>query len=87
METTLLIITSLTLASSIVGPLILAGAAFINRIRKSDCCGGHIELDAAQKSPKIPNEMSTIDKPEITNELQPKESTLNKLMNLLKQNK
>lgn len=79
MEVPLIVISSLTLASSIIAPLIIAGASFINRIRKSDCCGGHVELDAPKSSPKL--------EPETKPELQPVPSTLNKLVNFLKLNK
>lgn len=84
MEIASIVIASLALASSIITPLIIAGASFINRIRKSDCCGGHVELDA-QKTPTT-NEIPNINNSELINQLQPTPSVLNKLTNLFKNN-
>ncbi len=36
------------LATIIVTPSIIIFDKFINRLRKSDCCGGHIELDPSR---------------------------------------
>ena len=43
-EISIIVISSLSLVASLVTPLIGATVLFMNRITKSDCCLGHIEL-------------------------------------------
>lgn len=82
MEIASIVLASLALASSIVTPLIIASASFINRVRKSDCCGGHIELDAQKQS--TVNEIPNINTPESISQLKPTSSILSKFTNLFK---
>lgn len=48
MEVAGLIIGCIALAGSIVSPLIMATALFINRIKDSECCGSQIHLTETQ---------------------------------------
>ena len=49
---TSLVLASLSLVASVVSPIIIATGAFINRIKRSDCClGGHIELESPKNPP------------------------------------
>jgi hypothetical protein len=44
MDIATIIITSITLVTSCLGPLIPACAYLISHIRKSECCGGKLEI-------------------------------------------
>lgn len=54
MEVATIVISSIALASSILSPLIVAGAMFINRIKKSSCCFGTSGIELMDK-PSSPN--------------------------------
>lgn len=54
MEVAAIVLSSLSLVGSIVSPLIVAIAYFINRIKVSDCCGSHVELTPQQTQPINP---------------------------------
>ena len=45
-----IVLSGISLAGSIVAPLVVAGALFINRIKSSDCFGGHLELDPSKQN-------------------------------------
>jgi hypothetical protein len=74
---TAIVLASLSLASSVLGPLILASAYFINRIKKSDCLGAHIELTEPNLNPPV-NLESNQPMPTVT------PSFINKIQGLIK---
>lgn len=41
----IIVLISLNIVTFLVSPLVIAGGIFIKRISKSDCCGGHLELN------------------------------------------
>jgi hypothetical protein len=61
MEVAGIVLGSISLVSSVVSPLIVAGAVFISRIRKSQCCGGSIELDKQNQQPSPVNKIVSKD--------------------------
>ena len=77
MEIASIVLASVALVGSIITPIIVATATFINRIKESDCCGGHIELETNKKDEKD-------EKYKNEQELPKTESILNKINNLLK---
>lgn len=73
---TIIVLSSLSLAASLISPLIIATSEFIKRIKKSDCCGGHIEL-ASQQHINVP-------KPEEKVELPKQDDLFNRFKDLFK---
>jgi hypothetical protein len=47
-----LVLACLSLVASVITPVVVAGAAFISRIKHSECCGGDIDL--ADPTPNQP---------------------------------
>ena len=83
MEIASIVLASLSLAGSIISPLIISAGAFITRIKKSDCCfgGAHIEMD----SPKNPPLNLDPNQPQVpVPQVEPTPSFMNKIQNLLK---
>lgn len=48
----------LTCTTALTTPLIIAISNFITRIKKSDCCGSHVELSEIQELKKQIKEMN-----------------------------
>ena len=42
----IIILSAVNIVASLVSPIILATAYFINRIKTSDCCNSHLELSS-----------------------------------------
>ena len=46
-----LVIACLSLVASVITPIILATSHFIDRVNKSTCCGGEVDLDPVNPIP------------------------------------
>ena len=70
---TSIVLASVSLAASIITPIIVAGAHFINRVVQSDCCCGlgHVELTPEQQQQDV-------------QKIEKQKSILNKLNDLIK---
>lgn len=60
MEVASIVLASVSLVASIIAPVVMATALFINRIRKSDCCGAHLELDKQNSSNQLDNQLGKV---------------------------
>ena len=82
METATLIIGIITLVSTTISPLVLAGAYFIKNIQKSSCLGGSVEMKSVKELQNELHETKSTHKIEIDKQ----NENINKIMEMLNNN-